>query len=415
MNKLDLDIAKYSVNELRDIFNVSHNTGGDQVASHINKYKTTTLNDQNLSLGEKDNITNFLDSVTVKLQNSLDTAQAPPMYGNPLTFSAIENEMVVDTPQNHPIIENPNALAGRNARIYEGKNVSYHDYPPGYINPINVKTIKKVINIDTRFRSSYYSTRSTDFHLNLPETFRRVVNMRLSAFEIPLTAYAINCTNNCFSIDSSNIDISYGNYVTPFTAVNFQDMSANIVNMVNNAISEQMTDISYSIDPISGKSKFVSDKDHKIFFNRDCSGNDNLETPLPLKLGWLLGFRVGSYDIPANQSITSEGIVTLGVPKYIYICINDFNNAGNNNFVAALGESTLSPYIIARIQYQELVRLSGVYNFGMDDDTLDGTREYFGPVDIQKLHLQILDEYGRVLDLNNMDWSCTLALDILYD
>ena len=324
--------------------------------------------------------------------------------------------MVVNTPLNHPIIENPNVLAGRNAKIYEGKTVNFNQYPPGYINPINVKTIKKVLNIDSRFRSSYYSTLSTNFHIDLPETFRRIVNLRLSSFEIPLTAYAINSSNNCFSIDSNNIDISYGNYTTPFTAVNFQDSSANIINMINNAINEHpVTDVSYSIDPVSGKSKFTGTSAHTIFFNQDCSGDVDLDTPLPLKLGWLLGFRAGSYDLLANGSITSEGIVAIAAPKYVYICINDFTNAGNNNFIAAFSESTLSPNIIARIQYQELIQHDGIYNFGMDDDTLYGTREYFGPVDIQKLHLQILDEYGRVLDLNNMDWSCTLTFDILYD
>ena len=35
--------------------------------------------------------------------------------------------------------------------------------------------------------------------------------------------------------------------------------------------------------------------------------------------------------------------------------------------------------------------------------------KYFGPVDIQRLTIQILDEYGRVLDLNNMDWSFVLS------
>ena len=42
-------------------------------------------------------------------------------------------------------------------------------------------------------------------------------------------------------------------------------------------------------------------------------------------------------------------------------------------------------------------------------------RFYFGPVDISRLQLQILDEFGRVLDLNNMDYSMALNLVCLYD
>jgi len=42
-------------------------------------------------------------------------------------------------------------------------------------------------------------------------------------------------------------------------------------------------------------------------------------------------------------------------------------------------------------------------------------RQYFGPVDIQKLGVQLLDEYGRVIDLNNMDFSFCLTLQSIYD
>ena len=42
-------------------------------------------------------------------------------------------------------------------------------------------------------------------------------------------------------------------------------------------------------------------------------------------------------------------------------------------------------------------------------------RFYFGPVDISRLQLQILDEFGRILDLNNMDYSMALNLVCLYD
>jgi hypothetical protein len=42
-------------------------------------------------------------------------------------------------------------------------------------------------------------------------------------------------------------------------------------------------------------------------------------------------------------------------------------------------------------------------------------REYFGPVNIQILNIQLLDEYGRVVDLNNMDFSFCLNLTSVYD
>ena len=42
-------------------------------------------------------------------------------------------------------------------------------------------------------------------------------------------------------------------------------------------------------------------------------------------------------------------------------------------------------------------------------------REYFGPVNIQKLEFTLYDDLGNILDLNNCDWSCTLAFEKQYD
>jgi hypothetical protein len=39
-------------------------------------------------------------------------------------------------------------------------------------------------------------------------------------------------------------------------------------------------------------------------------------------------------------------------------------------------------------------------------------RRYFGPVNIQKLEFKILDEFGRVVDFNNMEWSAVLELEV---
>ena len=395
MNKLELDISKYSCQELKDIFDITPNVSGDQIHNHMNNFKSSAITDNMMNMKEKDNISKFIDQVVEKLSTSLDVST----FSNvDQTFSASQNNLLPETPENHPVIRNPNQLAGLNAKIYEGNSVNGNEYPPGYINPINVKTTKHQINIDTRFRASYYGSLSTNFHYDLPETFRKVVKMKIANFNIPLSIYSINATNNCFAIDSSNIDISYGNYSTRFTTKNTSqnDASGGLVTAINNSLLDSgITDISYGVDPVTGKSVFTSGSGgpYTFYFNRDCDLNDDLSTPLPLKLGWLLGFRAGVYSLPSGGTLTSEGIICVSVPRYVYLCINDYTTAGGNNFVALYNESTISPNIMARIQYQELVQKSGIYNYGQDDDTFEATREYFGPKKIKKLNLQILDEY----------------------
>ncbi len=46
---------------------------------------------------------------------------------------------------------------------------------------------------------------------------------------------------------------------------------------------------------------------------------------------------------------------------------------------------------------------------------LTKTRRYNGPVNIRNLFIKIIDQYGIIIDLNNMDFSFTLELEILYE
>ena len=46
---------------------------------------------------------------------------------------------------------------------------------------------------------------------------------------------------------------------------------------------------------------------------------------------------------------------------------------------------------------------------------IEKKREYFGPVNIQKFKIQLLNQYGEILELNNMDFSFSLELEIGYD
>ena len=45
----------------------------------------------------------------------------------------------------------------------------------GIINPLNNRILRKNLNIDTRFRENYYSTPASNFHLDLPVRFAKVV------------------------------------------------------------------------------------------------------------------------------------------------------------------------------------------------------------------------------------------------
>ena len=148
-----------------------------------------------------------------------------------------------------------------------------------------------------------------------------------------------------------------------------------------------------------------------INFQCDKYGIEDRNTPLPLKFGWLLGFRNGIYM--NNYTYVSEGIIDLFGPKYAYLVVDDYNNNVNNGFYSAFNSSLLNKNILARISLQSSGNLSVISenNFSL----ITFPRNYFGPVNIQKLHVELLDEYGRIMDLNNMDYSFCITLQSTYD
>ena len=123
-----------------------------------------------------------------------------------------------------------------------------------------------------------------------------------------------------------------------------------------------------------------------------------------------MGYRQGYYE--SALTYPSEGVINLLGPRYIYLVIDDFNNSVSDGFYGAFTSSILNKNILARISLQ-----GSVFNFISQNNfnLITTPRQYFGPVDIQKLQVQLLDEYGRILDLNNMDYSFCLSFQTIYD
>ena len=144
-------------------------------------------------------------------------------------------------------------------------------------------------------------------------------------------------------------------------------------------------------------------------FQSDINGNTD-PIPLPLKLGWIFGYRNGLYV--NNSSYVSEGLPNLIGSRYLFLVIDDYNNNVSNNFFSAFTSSILNKNIIARISVQGTVFQEMSQN---NLQLITSPRIYFGPVNIERVNIQLLDEYGRIVDLNNMDYSFCLTYQTDYD
>ena len=173
-------------------------------------------------------------------------------------------------------------------------------------------------------------------------------------------------------------------------------------------------------------------KDATFNFIQD-SYNERSTHPLPLGFGWILGFRHPLYtsynkltQSPIPDTVTdkttlseypgcsyvSEGFFECHGPRYLFLVVDDFNNNVNTNMFSAFNSSILSKNILARISVK-----GTVFSILSDDakHITSAVREYFGPVNIEKIRIQLLDEYGRILEMNNMDFSMALNIKSVYD
>ena len=288
----------------------------------------------------------------------------------------------------------------------------------GTINPLKKRTNRKNLNIDTRFRENYYANPSTNFNMTLPMNFNDVLSMQLSAVEIPTTFYNVSkqLGNNFFSLIIGNetrvVAIPSGNYnLGGITAIINERISlldascSEIIFEINTSAGNGSGQMMVGLKP--GSSVTV----YSIDFQTDKGGNEDRNTPLPLKLGWMMGFRNGKYE--GNTNYVSEGIVDVSGPRYLYLAIDDHNNNVNNGFFSAFNASLLNKNVLARISLKNTSSL-GVFSEN-NYNLVTSPREYFGPVNLQNLNIQLLDEYGRIVDLNNMDFSFCLTLTTAYD
>lgn len=155
-----------------------------------------------------------------------------------------------------------------------------------------------------------------------------------------------------------------------------------------------------------------------IHFVTSSGGSIVLDENIQLFLGWQLGWRAGNYKCDIERTCISEGICLPCGPRYMFLSIDDGLKSSGSNFIAAFAESTLDENVMTRINLSNTLDDVGVYKCASDvglSNQLNRTREYFGPVDISRLRCRLLDEYGRIIDLNNMDWSMSIVFEKMYD
>jgi hypothetical protein len=198
--------------------------------------------------------------------------------------------------------------------------------------------------------------------------------------------------------------------VIPEGCYDQNSLATAVENALNNSLSS--TNYSVVIDPVSGKTKISNS--YNNFQMRFIIPTATSQT-LSKTFGWILGFRKIRYQ--EKMSFTSEALYGGDSLEYFYFVLDDFNLNYTSNLFAIFHNSYIDKNILAKVPYTN--NNNNITNaLTYYDDSLailSPKRQYFGPVDIKKISIQLLNKYGDVVPLNLMDYSFTLELEMAYD
>jgi hypothetical protein len=283
----------------------------------------------------------------------------------------------------------------------------------GRINPIDKRILNKSVTINSRFRTNYYNTLSSDFLFDFPLEFKNVVSLRVIDIDLPTQLlYTISgyLGNNWFII-KNNTTLETTKIIIPDGFYS----NKSLIELINNILNNFTNDFQYIYFTVNGENgengetivALKSTAPYTFTFNlyfddiSDENSNNTINS-LMKKLGWVLGFRYEKYE--NNPTYVSEGLIETSLSP-IFLCINDFNdNQFNNKFNVFNGVSLLSNDIVSEIllSYNKIA-VNSI------------TKTYFGGININKIHVKLIDIFGKKINLNNNDFNFTLQLDVIYD
>jgi hypothetical protein len=243
--------------------------------------------------------------------------------------------------------------------------------------------------------------------------------MRLVSLEIPNAWYLITDLkkNNTFVIDIQVVNEKFEQYVIKLPDGNYCNETMqdylNTHYFYESGMDTLMKYLKVEINSVDLRTRLFVVDDYVGAANISFAVRfvENEQQNVMNTIGWLLGFRLGVYtDI--YDGILSEGLFDAGGDRYVYLCINDFQYNNNQSNVVCLDRSNLKEEVMAKIPM-----LNGKLSMIINDNTsvLAKIRRYNGPVNLSKLQIKVLDKFGNVIDLNHMDYSLTLEMEILYE
>ena len=292
---------------------------------------------------------------------------------------------------------------------------SFHtDIAQGNLNRLRKRTTTYTLCMNTMFRDCTGSTHNESLFV-LPYPLKHIVSTKLVSLELPNTMYLLSDkrrTNRFYIIEYISSEADPEVFTTVEALINIPEgiyTNFQLETLLNAAISQNMysdTRFQVTIDSIDGRTT-ISNTTNKfdLYFVTDETGQN-----ISKNIGWRLGFRNETYT--SCKSYVSESLYNLVPTQYIYFILNEYTNNNSTTVMGIFSEDYLEKNILAKIPLHV-----DTFNILYDNNStlISKKRDYFGPIDIAKFSIKLLDQYGDAVDLNAADYSFTLELEIAYD
>ena len=157
-------------------------------------------------------------------------------------------------------------------------------------------------------------------------------------------------------------------------------------------------------------------------FDLDFSISSDPQRELYLNMGWMLGYRKQKYSFFNDYNTSPSPSLHIGYnaeapadfigTKFFLLEIDDFNK--NNPDVFKYNLDSKASFNVKNI-IAKIPHTAHTFSIIFEDssDKIFKIRKYFGPVKISKLHIRLLDDNGRVVNLNNSDIIISLEIETL--
>jgi hypothetical protein len=408
MTDLDLDIHHYSIEDLERFFRLDKSFSESDVEKREYEIREQLLSSGHINKRLKRDLIEFLNNV----KKSIIHAKC---IKKPMKSPGIDKKL--DPYPNIPNIPYPPSNV-REQEILQRPVTQYiytqnSEYLPGILNPVQTRTLTQCLSIDTRFRENVYTNQSSDFSITIPNKIKKVLSLQLSSIEITHESiYNISSSlkNNYLYL---SVFCEYENPTSIFFIPDGNYNTEKIINILNDLMREKIntpfSKINFRVDPESSGRiclETLDDTIHSISldFTMDENGNSDKNTVDYLsKLGRVLGFTKRKYK--GANAYMGETIINTNIAfSYIYLGIDDFQNNVPPTFISVFQNNNIPTSILARIKISE-----------KETTFVSEPRKYFGPVDLTRLQIRLLDAYGRILEMNGSDYSFCLLANIVYD